>query len=73
MNASTGTFVAYICGAFVDYDKLPYVIIVFPVVFFVGTTILPETPSSLLRQNRIEVNAIEHFQYSVGNVNNNFS
>lgn len=38
-----------------DYDKVPYVVIALPAVFLVAMTALPEPPSILLRQNKIEV------------------
>lgn len=50
-----GVLVAYVSGTFLDYDKVPYVVIVVPAVFLVGMAFLPETPSVLLRQNKIEV------------------
>lgn len=51
-----GVLTAFICGAFMDYDKVPYVVIALPAVFLVAMTALPEPPSILLRQNKLKVN-----------------
>ncbi|XP_037050237.1 facilitated trehalose transporter Tret1-like [Bradysia coprophila] len=54
LSLAFGILVAYISGAFLDYAHVPFVILPFPVIFLVSMIILPETPSSLLRQNKIE-------------------
>lgn len=50
-----GILSAYICGALLEFDKVPYVIIAVPVLFLAAMHIIPETPSSLLQQKKIEV------------------
>lgn len=49
---------AYICGAYLDYDKVPYVVIALPAVFLGAMTMLPEPPNNLIRQHKIEVRVI---------------
>ncbi|KAG4072687.1 hypothetical protein HA402_007613, partial [Bradysia odoriphaga] len=49
-----GMLVAYTCGAYLDYAHVPLVVLPFSVIFLVSMAIFPETPSSLLRQNRTE-------------------
>lgn len=50
-----GILIAYLTGAYLPYDIVPVVHIVFPVVFVVAVLILPETPRYLIRNNQQEV------------------
>ncbi|XP_037050226.1 facilitated trehalose transporter Tret1-like isoform X2 [Bradysia coprophila] len=54
LSITFGMLCAYITGAFLDYSNVPLIILPFPVIFLLSMIILPETPSSLLRQNKIE-------------------
>lgn len=43
-----GILIAYIIGAFVEWNVLAYILSCFPVVLFVGMCFLPETPAWLI-------------------------
>lgn len=43
-----GILVAYLVGAYIPYHIAPFVLIVFPILFFVGSVFLPDTPRFLL-------------------------
>ena len=63
LSTTSGMLGAYISGAFMDYAHVPLVILPFPVIFLLSMIILPETPISLLRRNKIEVTV--HYYSSV--------
>ncbi|XP_055545641.1 facilitated trehalose transporter Tret1-like [Wyeomyia smithii] len=49
-----GILVGFILGNYLEYFTVPAVMLAFPVLFVGATCPLPETPYSLLKQNRIE-------------------
>ena len=48
---STGTLLSFIAGAYLSFFVVPWVMMIFPVWFFVSVSFLPDTPSSLLSRN----------------------
>lgn len=56
-----GILIAYLTGAYLPYDIVPGVLIVFPVIFVVAILMLPETPRFLIRNNQQEVRQIARF------------
>ncbi|XP_037050236.1 facilitated trehalose transporter Tret1-like [Bradysia coprophila] len=67
LSNTSGVLGAYICGAFLDYAHVPLVILPIPVIYLLSMLILPETPSSLLRQNKIEAAKTSLQFYNNGN------
>lgn len=57
---SGGTFVGFVAGQFMDYADAPRIFLIFPVLFIVLCSFMPETPYYLMKTNRIEVYIIAH-------------
>lgn len=47
-----GILIAYIVGTLIDYEYVPCIVIVFPVIFFLLFARLPDTPMYYLKRNR---------------------
>ena len=56
-----GILVTYIIGAFTEWYILAWILASFPLVLFIGMTLMPETPIWLLAHNQ-ETNAKESLQ-----------
>ncbi len=53
-SLALGVWMAYIIGSFVEWYVLAWVFSVLPVVFLLGTIMMPESPSWLLTHGREE-------------------
>lgn len=53
-----GILCGYILGAFVDYNHIPWINIVVPVIFVIVFMILPNTPQYYLQNGNIQVSFI---------------
>lgn len=54
LYVNVGILVGYVGGTYLDYNIVPYIMIVFPVIFFCGFIVMPDTPQYLLKWNRTE-------------------
>lgn len=53
VSLNIGILIAYLVGAYLPYHIAPFVLVVFPIIFFLGSILLPDTPRFLLlRGNR---------------------
>lgn len=50
--ACLGVMVAYVAGALMSYETLPYVMLIFPIGLFVSYLVLPDTPMSLMSRKK---------------------
>lgn len=50
-----GILFGYIAGATVQYQNIPYIFVLIPIVFAVLFTYLPNTPQFYLRTNQLQV------------------
>lgn len=55
VSRSVGTLVAYVVGASVQYDYVPCISGVIPIVFLVVFAMIPNTPQYYLRKGQNEV------------------
>lgn len=55
---NVGVMMSYLTGFYMDYDKAPFVMMVFPIVVFVSFLFIPDTPMSLLERRKSDA-AIE--------------
>lgn len=55
ISLNVGILIAYVTGAYLPYHIVPCVHIVFPILFFIGSLFLPETPQYLITHDRPEV------------------
>lgn len=62
---NVGTLLSYTVGALVDYSTFPLVMIACPVIFSIIVLFFPETPQSLVKQNKLE-KAADSFKYYRG-------
>lgn len=53
-----GVLNGFILGAFINYAYIPCICIIFPIVFMVVFSILPNTPQYHLHRGRIQVNIL---------------
>lgn len=54
LSYNSGILASYIIGACVSYQVYPYIGIVLPIVYPILAVLIPETPQSLIKNNRIE-------------------
>lgn len=50
----TGTLLVFIAGTYLSFFTVPYVMLMFPVTFFVSVLFLPDTPQSLMSKNKAD-------------------
>lgn len=50
---SAGFLLGYILGNYLSYPMFPWALMAFPVIFLCGVIFLPETPSTLMQQNKM--------------------
>lgn len=46
---------SYILSAILEYDQLPYIYIILPIVYMINLASLPNTPQYLVRKGKFEV------------------
>lgn len=56
-----GILIAYIVGATVPYEIVPYCMLVLPVIYIATIIFIPETPVFLLKTNRRKVSISNNF------------
>ncbi|XP_062551194.1 facilitated trehalose transporter Tret1-like isoform X2 [Armigeres subalbatus] len=54
VSINIGQLFMYILGAWVPYTVAPYVLILIPVIFFIGFTMLPDTPLHYMKKNNYQ-------------------
>lgn len=52
---NTGTLIGYILGASVEYEIIPCINVIIPIVFVVVFMMMPNTPQFYLRKGQIQV------------------
>lgn len=52
---NTGMLTSYIVSSFLDYNQLPFVFIIIPIVYIVNFVLLPNTPQYLVKKGKMEV------------------
>lgn len=63
---SGGTLIGFIAGHFLEYFSALRIFLLFPVLFIVSYSFMPETPYYLMKINRIEVCfASTHFAFVI--------
>lgn len=60
-----GILISYVLGAFVDYEHIPCIVIVFPIIFLYLFYRLPNTPKYYLSTNQPEVRDQVEPEFSV--------
>lgn len=55
LSRNTGILIAYIVGAVVDYELIPCIFVLFPLLYIICFAFLPNTPQHYLLKNRIQV------------------
>lgn len=55
---NVGMLTAYILSAIFDYNQLPYLYIIIPIVYMINFMSLPNTPQYLVRKGKFEVKEI---------------
>lgn len=53
LSMSSGILVIFIAGAYLSYSVVPWVLHVFPTIFFISLFFIHDTPASLLNRNKI--------------------
>lgn len=76
LTRNTGILAAYIVGAIVEYEYIPFIFIIVPVVYFFLFSMLPNTPQYYLGKKNTEVSVLDPRQKkttidSFFNANNN--
>lgn len=54
MALNLGILISYLVGAYLPYNIVPCVLVVFPILFLIGSLFLPETPRFLILRGRTE-------------------
>lgn len=54
LSLNLGILIAYLVGAYLPYNIVPGVLLVFPILFLCGSLFLPDTPRFLMLKGRIE-------------------
>lgn len=57
-SGNLGMFVAFVAGAYLRYETVPWVFIPISVFVFVGFLYLPDTPVHLMRNKQISVSIV---------------
>lgn len=52
LYVNVGILIGFVGGTYLDYAIVPYIMIVFPVIFFCAFILMPDTPQYLLKRNR---------------------
>lgn len=55
LSRNAGMLTSYVLGALLDYDQLPYVFIIIPIVYMINFIFLPNTPQYLVKRGEFEV------------------
>lgn len=55
LSRNSGILAAYIVGAFVEYEYVPSVFVIIPVVYLICFILLPNTPQYYIQKNNVEV------------------
>lgn len=55
LTMNFGILLSFIIGSYLPYEDVPYVLMVFPILYFFGVFYLPDTPMFLLKKGKIEV------------------
>lgn len=59
LSANFGMLVAFVLGNFFSFVMVPALLMLFPIIFFIGFCFLPETPQYLILKNKTEVSPID--------------
>lgn len=55
LSSNFGILMAFIFGNYLSFVMVPVILMIFPIIFFIGFSFLPETPQYLILQNKNEV------------------
>lgn len=58
-----GTLIAYILGATVEYEQIPYICVLIPIAFTIVFATLPNTPQYYVRKGQMKVSSNENFHF----------
>lgn len=64
VSVNVGILIGYLGGTYLDYKAVPYVMMIFPILFIFVFLFMPNTPQYYIRSRRLGVSdtiALQHF------------